>query len=45
MVRGSAGIIGLGLKAQLGQIQIIQEDIDYANRAVFGDVVVQAFWK
>ena len=45
MVRGSAGVVGLGLEAQAGQIQIIQEDIDHANGAVFGDVVIEALWK
>ena len=41
----AASIVRLSLATQAGQIQLIEEDIDHANGAVFGDLVVQAFWK
>jgi len=45
MVGRASGIVGLGLKFQAGQIQIIQEDINDANRAVFCDLVIELFGK
>jgi hypothetical protein len=45
MVGWAACIVGLGLKAQTGQVQVIQEDINDANRAVFCYVVIESFGK
>ena len=45
MVAGSAGRFGVGLEPEPREIQVICEDVDDANRAVFGYVIIEAFRK
>lgn len=45
MVGGSTGVVGFHLEPQPRQIQIIDENIDHPNRAVFHNIVIKALGK
>jgi len=44
-VRRTPGVVRLSLEAKIGQVRFIDEEIDYANCAVFGSVIIEAFGK
>jgi len=35
----------MGLEAQPGEIQIVNEDINHSNGVVLGDIIIQSFGK
>jgi len=43
MVGRSTGVIAFGLESRPRKIQIIDENIDHTNRAVFSDMIRQDF--
>ena len=45
MVGRASRLVGLGLEAKIGQVQLIDEDIDHPYRAVFSYVVIETFGK